>query len=173
MLQQVETHPNTPFIPKMGNPDRHGFSKHNHHQSVSIVIIIWRKGGLTVVGWQSYLTLLEDMRNWDSRSLISPFYHPPSIFFIGHTKTKVYWLQQDPYMNIGCRTRPSQPHLILFHNMLSRPSLHVNLLAPSGALYAMMHNFFLKIHLIQGPKGLRAESARAVTGRRCPHSGVG
>ena len=24
-----------------------------------------------------------------------------------------------------------------------------------------------------GPKGLRAESARAVTGRRCPHSGVG
>ena len=24
-----------------------------------------------------------------------------------------------------------------------------------------------------GPKGLRAESARAVTGRRCPHSGEG
>ena len=24
-----------------------------------------------------------------------------------------------------------------------------------------------------GPKGLRAESARAVTGRRCPHSGKG
>ena len=24
-----------------------------------------------------------------------------------------------------------------------------------------------------GPKGLRGESARAVTGRRCPHSGVG
>ena len=24
-----------------------------------------------------------------------------------------------------------------------------------------------------GPKGLCAESARAVTGRRCPHSGVG
>ena len=24
-----------------------------------------------------------------------------------------------------------------------------------------------------GPKGLRAESARAVTGRRCPHSGRG
>ena len=24
-----------------------------------------------------------------------------------------------------------------------------------------------------GPKGLRAESARAVTGRQCPHSGVG
>ena len=24
-----------------------------------------------------------------------------------------------------------------------------------------------------GPQGLRAESARAVTGRRCPHSGVG
>ena len=24
-----------------------------------------------------------------------------------------------------------------------------------------------------GPKGLRAESARAVTGRRCPHSGAG
>ena len=24
-----------------------------------------------------------------------------------------------------------------------------------------------------GPKGLGAESARAVTGRRCPHSGVG
>ena len=24
-----------------------------------------------------------------------------------------------------------------------------------------------------GPKGLRAESARAVTGRRCPHSGMG
>ena len=25
----------------------------------------------------------------------------------------------------------------------------------------------------RGPKGLRAESARAVTGRRCPHSGEG
>ena len=24
-----------------------------------------------------------------------------------------------------------------------------------------------------GPKGVRAESARAVTGRRCPHSGKG
>ena len=24
-----------------------------------------------------------------------------------------------------------------------------------------------------GPKGLRAESARALTGRRCPHSGEG
>ena len=35
----------------------------------------------------------------------------------------------------------------------------------------------MKIKIIQparvGPKGLRAESARAVTGRRCPHSGVG
>ena len=26
---------------------------------------------------------------------------------------------------------------------------------------------------LEGPKGLRAESARAVTGRRCPHSGEG
>ena len=26
---------------------------------------------------------------------------------------------------------------------------------------------------LEGPKGLRAESARAVTGRRCPHSGRG
>ena len=26
---------------------------------------------------------------------------------------------------------------------------------------------------LAGPKGLRAESARAVTGRRCPHSGKG
>ena len=38
---------------------------------------------------------------------------------------------------------------------------------------------YLYIHLSSprakraGPKGLRAESARAVTGRRCPHSGKG
>ena len=33
-----------------------------------------------------------------------------------------------------------------------------------------------EIHIIikpAGPEGLRAESARAVTGRRCPHSGRG
>ena len=29
------------------------------------------------------------------------------------------------------------------------------------------------IYLARGPKGLRAESARAVTGRQCPHSGEG
>ena len=31
----------------------------------------------------------------------------------------------------------------------------------------------IMIIILAGPKGLRAESARAVTGRRCPHSGVG
>ena len=34
------------------------------------------------------------------------------------------------------------------------------------------HTFHCNSRLIQ-PKGLRAESARAVTGRRCPHSGKG
>ena len=38
-----------------------------------------------------------------------------------------------------------------------------------------MYLFTFDMHSIfpAGPKGLRAESARAVTGRRCPHSGVG
>ena len=34
-------------------------------------------------------------------------------------------------------------------------------------------DFLLFCSLIIQPKGLRAESTRAVTGRRCPHSGRG
>ena len=33
--------------------------------------------------------------------------------------------------------------------------------------------FWRILSLLSSPKGLRAESARAVTGRRCPHSGKG
>ena len=32
---------------------------------------------------------------------------------------------------------------------------------------------YVIVRVVQGPKGLRAESARAVTGRWCPHSGKG
>ena len=44
----------------------------------------------------------------------------------------------------------------------------------------MYHIFYPCVHVLSSPrakgaglKGLHAESARAVTGRRCPHSGVG
>ena len=48
-----------------------------------------------------------------------------------------------------------------------------------GMMIVIMRNTKILIDLSSprakraGPKGLRAESARAVTGRRCPHSGVG
>ena len=35
------------------------------------------------------------------------------------------------------------------------------------------NTFFQPARNARGPEGLRAESDRAVTGRRCPHSGVG
>ena len=50
----------------------------------------------------------------------------------------------------------------------------VNLFTQRGFLSASFLFGWLTDNLIlSSPKGLRAESARAVTGRRCPHSGKG
>ena len=44
---------------------------------------------------------------------------------------------------------------------------------PQRSLIAVPELFYLVRAKRAGPKGLRAESTRAFTGRRCPHSGRG
>ena len=63
------------------------------------------------------------------------------------------------------------PHSMPYGSKLSPLSLPDWLLWHEEWCHCTLISFILSY--LSSPKGLRAESARAVTGRRCPHSGEG
>ena len=76
----------------------------------------------------------------------------------------VLWNESKPFRWQGCQG--CQVRLFLLESGAILPVLAVK----TGFAFTCK---VAVLHLIQDLKGLRAESARAVTGRRCPPSGVG
>ena len=70
-----------------------------------------------------------------------------------HQWNLYYYTEKVPEMDVGL------PYKLLTQLTLTKWPMCQNLSSPRAKR--------------PGPKGLRAESARAVTGRRCPHSGEG